>query len=39
MRVRELLSDLWLAFGVLGFLIGLAAPVVMLAYVLYAMLV
>jgi hypothetical protein len=36
--MKSFLSDLWLAFGVLGMAIGLAAPFVMIAYLIYLVL-
>jgi hypothetical protein len=38
MTVKGFISDLWLAFGVLGMAIGLAAPFGMIAYLIYLVL-
>jgi hypothetical protein len=36
--MKSFLSDLWLAFGVLGMIIGFAAPFLMIGYLIYRML-
>jgi hypothetical protein len=36
--MKTFFYDLWLAFGVLGMAIGLAAPIAMLIYLLYVVL-
>jgi hypothetical protein len=38
MKIREIISDLWLAFGVVGMAIGLATPIVFIFYLLWRLL-
>jgi hypothetical protein len=38
MKLKDIISDLWLAFGVLGMAVGLALPFIITGYFVWEML-